>query len=209
MMLTWSPTSPFVRKVWACTIYAGVVGQVENRRMSTLDPALPGMNPLAKIPTMLLDDGQILIDSRTICEYLDSLHSRPRLFPDEPSARWRALSDQALADGISESAVLLYVEGTRPLSRQWRGQVEKQLGKITRTLGHFDKNVETLAERIDIGTMSIACAIGYAGLRIASYEVDWRFQYPRLEAWYNDFVRHEFMVRTLPVPPPNPIPADE
>jgi glutathione S-transferase len=209
MMLTWSPNSPFVRKVSACAIYAGVADRIENRPMATVDPALTPINPLAKIPALTLDDGRVLIDSRTICEYLDSLHGRPKLFPEDPDRRWRALTDQALADGVAEAAVLLFMEGSRPVSRQWQAQYDRQLAKITRTLARFDAESADFAGRVDIGTIAAGCALGYAGARIAGFGVDWRREWPRLASWFDAFSDHDFMARTAPAPPSQPVPAPE
>ena len=76
------------------------------------------VNPLNKIPTLVLDDGSALYDSRVICEYLDTLHDGPKLFPADARARFAALRRQALGDGLMETIVLRLGEQARPPGSQ-------------------------------------------------------------------------------------------
>ena len=107
MKLHWSPRSPFVRKVMLFAHETGLVDRLTCVRtvvaMKAPNAALLPDNPLNKIPTLVLDDGSPLYDSGVICEYLDTLHDRPKLFPTEGRARWIALRRQALANGFSIS----------------------------------------------------------------------------------------------------------
>ena len=110
MTLLWSSRSPFVRKVMVTAHETGVSGALQARRVVVAankpNPEVMAINPLNKIPTLLLADGSQLYDSRVICEFFDSLHTGPRLFPSEPSRRWRALRLQALGDGLMEVGIL-------------------------------------------------------------------------------------------------------
>jgi glutathione S-transferase len=100
MKLAYSPASPYVRKVTACAIKRGIDKQIERMKISTTDPELLKYNALSKVPTLITDDGAYLFDSPVICEYLDSIGSAPKLFPPPGPARWKALTQEALADGI-------------------------------------------------------------------------------------------------------------
>ena len=88
MKLHWSPRSPFVRKVMIAAHEAGVAARIDCVRSVAAStrphPELMRDNPLSKIPTLVCDDGVVLYDSRVICEYLDTLHDGPKLFPAEP-----------------------------------------------------------------------------------------------------------------------------
>src|SRR5215813_1681367 len=101
MKLRYSPASPYVRKCLALAHEAGLAGRIERVPTVTADPAsgLAKDNPLGKVPALVLEDGQAIFDSPVICEYLDSLHDGPKLFPPAGAARWTALRHQALADG--------------------------------------------------------------------------------------------------------------
>ena len=122
MKLHWSPRSPFVRKVMVFAHEAGLVDRLTCVRtvvaMKTPNAALLPDNPLSKIPTLVLDDGSPLYDSGVICEYLDTLHDRPKLFPAMGSARWTALRRQALGDGFLDVLLLWRHERERPQPSQ-------------------------------------------------------------------------------------------
>ena len=54
--------------------------------------AFEKLNPLNKVPTLVTDAGEVLIESRLICEYIDSLAGGPQLYPKDPAARREALN---------------------------------------------------------------------------------------------------------------------
>jgi glutathione S-transferase len=86
--------------------------------MTAPNAALLPDNPLSKIPTLVLDDGSALYDSAVICEYLDSLHDGPKLFPADAKARWTALRRHALGSGLLDLLVLWRDERGRPQPSQ-------------------------------------------------------------------------------------------
>ena len=94
MKLHWSPRSPFVRKVMIAAHETGLVDRLTCVRtvvaMTAPNATLLPDNPLSKIPTLVLDDGSTLYDSGVICEYLDTLHDGPKLFPADSKACWTA-----------------------------------------------------------------------------------------------------------------------
>src|SRR3546814_8402436 len=90
---------------------AGLVGRVElvgsvGACAAAPNPGVLSDNPLGNIPALILDDGTALFDSRVICEYLDGLHDRARLFPAAGPERLRQLRWQALADGLTDILLL-------------------------------------------------------------------------------------------------------
>ncbi len=106
--------SPFVRKVLVVAMETGLADRIEHVSSATTptapDMALTCFNPIGKLPTLLMDSGTALYDSRVICEYLDSLQDEIRLFPSDSADRWRVLRCQALADGVLDAAVLIRYE---------------------------------------------------------------------------------------------------
>ena len=103
MKLAYSAASPYVRKVVACAIARGIEDKIEIWKIGTTDPALLPVNPLSKVPTLVTDDGMSLYDSPVICEYIDSIGTAPKLFPAAGPARWKALCQEALGDGILDA----------------------------------------------------------------------------------------------------------
>ena len=172
MKLAYSPASPYVRKVNACAIARGIDSQIERWKVGTTDPALLEFNPLSKVPTLITDDGAMLYDSPVICEYLDSIGSAPKLFPPAGPARWRALCQEALGDGILDATQPRRREIALPQDDGRKGYIELQQGKVKRALGYLD-------------------------FRYANEP--WRPGHPRLEAWYAKVAKLPPLAETVPV----------
>ncbi len=184
MQLYSNPLSPFARKVRVSALELGLAGRIElvNVTQSPVNPhrELRAHNPLGKIPALITDSGETLYDSPVICEHLDALAGGNRLFPAPGAARWTALRRQALADGMTDAAVLVrYEQAVRPPALQWPDWIEGQFLKIRTALDTLEK--EDLDAAFDIGTISIACALGYLDLRFPDER--WRETRPRVDAW--------------------------
>jgi len=199
MKLYYSPASPYVRKVRALAIETGLMGEIEIAKV-TITPTGPDANlcadnPIGKIPTLVRDDGSALYDSRVICEYLDSLHRGARMFPENGEARWTAVRRQALADGILDAAVnTRYETFLRPEELRWTDWVDNQMAKIRRGLDMLE--TESMHDGVDIGTISVACALGYLDFRYP--DEGWRDPRPRLAAWFEKFAARASMSETRP-----------
>src|SRR5215471_17715603 len=146
MKLAFSPASPYVRKVTACAIARGINDKVERWKVGTTDPALLEFNPLSKVPTLITDDGTVLYDSPVICEYLDSIGSAPKLFPASGPARWKALTQEALGDGILDATQPRRRELTLPQDEGRKAYIELQRGKVTHALAVLEKEAGSLGE---------------------------------------------------------------
>jgi glutathione S-transferase len=182
-----SPASPFGRKVKIAALVLGLMDRLEIVAADTTDPAEPlrQQNPLGKIPTLVLEDGSTLFDSRVIAEYLDHLAGGGKLFP-AGEARFPQLRLQALADGIADAALLqVYETRFRPEGTRNEAWVANQAGKVTRALTALDA-VPPAAPTSQplIGEIALACALGYLDLR---FEGKWRAEYPQLVAWLDAF----------------------
>ena len=191
MKLHWSPRSPFVRKVMIVLNETGLVDRVECRRSVVAFAAAPNPevlrdNPLGKIPTLVLDDGTALFDSRVICEYLDTLHDGPRLFPFEGEARFRQLRRLALADGTTEILLLWRTERTRPrggwdvLLSSFEAKVRACFEALEREASGRDAN------EFGIGDIAVVCALGQMDLRFR--DAEWEGRFPALAAWNSELL---------------------
>jgi glutathione S-transferase len=199
MKLYYSPASPYVRKVRVLALETGLMENIELAAVSLTpigpDANLCGDNPIGKIPTLVRDDGSALYDSRVICEYLDAQHNGKRMFPDNGDARWNAVRRQALADGILDAAVgTRYETFLRPEAFRWPDWINAQLTKVRRSLDAVES--ETLGDIVDIGTISVACALGYLDFRYP--DEGWRDSRPKLAAWYQEFAKRPSMRETQP-----------
>lgn len=198
MRLLWSSRSPFVRKVMVAAHEVGVAGRIATERVVVAadkpNPGVMALNPLNKIPTLVLDDGAVLYDSRVIAEYLDTLHDGPKLFPADPAARWRALRRQALGDGLMEVIVLRLGEQYRPEARQSGSHLSSFRLKIESSLDRIEAEDTDPARPPDIGHIAIGCALAHLDFRFAADA--WRTGRPRLSAWYAAFAERPSMCAT-------------
>jgi len=200
MKLHWSPRSPFVRKVMIVAHELGLANRIDCVRtvVATARPHLPLMeeNPLSKIPTLVLDDGTVLYDSRVICEYLDGLHHGRRLVPQDFSERRTALRRQALGDGFLDFLLLLRNERERahPSDAHLAALTAKQqavLRALERETG------DLAASDFGIGHIAIGCALSYLDFRFG--DEDWRTNHPGIARWHESFRARPSVRATEPI----------
>ena len=201
MKLYHSTTSPFVRKVMVTAIELGLDGEIEKiaSQVSPTKRTAPVIadNPLGQVPTLIGRDGIPIHDSRVICEYLDALAGGGRIFPVTGPARWRALTEQSMADGMTSAALLVRYETTaRPAEFLWTDWRDGQNDKVAKTLDRLESTAADLAGRFDIGTIAIGCALGYLDFRFP--DLGWRGSHPRLAAWLDTFASRPSMAATAP-----------
>lgn len=202
MKLFYSPTSPFVRKVMVVAHEVGLADRLERLPSAASpvnrDQSILAHNPLAQVPTLLLDDGQSLADSRVICEYLDHVGGGS-LFPKN-AQRWRAITEQAVGDGLLGAALLARYEGTlRPEDKRWPAWRDGQIDKVRTSLAFIEERASSLGERVDIGTITFACALSYLDLRYP--DLAWRDGHPAARDWFARFDERPSMRATPLVAP--------
>ncbi|WP_442581631.1 glutathione S-transferase [Mesorhizobium sp. ASY16-5R] len=192
MKLYYSHRSPYVRLVMVAIHWTKLASRIElmNTVVSIYSP-LPGLmkdNPLTKIPTLVLDDGSTLYDSRVICEYLDGLHEGQRLFPSEGRDRMEALRRLALGHGLIDLLLIWLTERNRPGALQTEEFVSALRDKYSATVAAMDSEVPDLrAGPFTIGHAAIGTALSYSDFRFP--DVDWRSGNPDLAKWHGEFVR--------------------
>ncbi|MDF3822152.1 glutathione S-transferase [Leptospira sp. 96542] len=202
MKLLYATTSPFVRKVMVCAHLTGQADQIELLDSAAhpirRDPRIAAHNPLAKVPTLILDDGQSLYDSRVICEYLASRAGARQLFPASGAERWTALTRQALGDGLLDAALLARYELTaRPAEVQWPAWREALLTKVNACLVAIEAIAPELSvDQATIGEITIGCGLGYLDFRFP--ELDWRSLCPQAARWNEVFQWLPAMQATRP-----------
>ena len=187
MILRSSPASPFVRKARIAAGMLGLADKIDVRETDLNDPgdSIRVQNPLGKIPALILDDGTVYYDSRVILEVLDHLAGGGRIIPREPTARFAALRLQALCDGILDASVLLvYEERYRPADKKVQAWIDRQAGKVARSLAALEAAPPALDPTPNVGQIALACVLGYRDLRFGG---TWRNDYPRLLAWHDKF----------------------
>lgn len=188
MKLYYSTTSPYVRKCLIAAHELGLMDRIQIAPVVTMptqhNAELMQRNPLCKLPTLILENGTALYDSRVISEYLNSL-AGGSLIP-EGDARWDTLVRQALADGLLDAALLMRYEVVlRPKEFQWASWRQTQEDKVRSALRELESTAATWVNRLDLGTIAAASALSYLDLRFA--ELDWRADAPALKSWFATF----------------------
>ncbi|MET0527984.1 MAG: glutathione S-transferase [Microvirga sp.] len=199
MKVYFSPASPFVRKVLVAAHELGLSDRIERLACAAhpinRDMDIVAHNPLGQVPTFFTDDGRVLYDSRVICEYLDSL-GQGRLL-GSGDVRWQALTEQSLADGLLDAALLArYETAVRPEALRWDAWTRSQLDKVNSALDHLEKSVAQFGDRVDIGTITTACGLGYLDFRFP--DLGWRTSRPQLARWFTEFEKRPAMKATSP-----------
>jgi glutathione S-transferase len=197
MKLYTNPASPFARK---CLVIAHELGiKLEEINVDArTDEGLRAVNPLKKIPALVLDDGSALFDSPVICEYLNHTGGG-KFFPGmnifgHTSGRWKALGLQALGDGIMDAAVACRYESIQPEERRNPDHVARYMATIRGGIDALEH--VTFAEAPTIGEVTVGCALGYLDFRYG--DLGWRDSHPGLAAWYAKFSQYPSMKATDP-----------
>lgn len=201
MLLFYTPTSPFARKVRAVVRERGLSRYVNEMVVAPYDddPALLQVNPLGRVPTVVLNNGQVLLDSALICTYLDSHEAAnnrvPRLLPKKGLEHWRIASHVAIADTIMELALSGAMEKKRPPEQQSPAILTRAFQKIERALGALERYV-TSTGGWNMAHVATACALDYLEFRFADYL--WRATYPELAAWLDGARQRPALIETAP-----------
>lgn len=198
MTLYWSPRSPFVRRVMVTAHELGIADRIRRTdaavAMTGCNADVMRVNPLNKIPTLVLEDGSVLSESTLICEYLAA--GSP-LVPDERAARLRALRWHGIGHGLTDLLVLWRNERLRPAAQQAAPILDAWAAKLAATLSVLDAEAPILGESpVSLGHVAIGCALGYLDFRFK--ELDWRAQAPALARWFATFDQRTSMRETLP-----------
>ncbi len=202
MKLYYSPASPYARKVRVTAIETKLDKKLDMVNV-VLSPTAPNAdvdkhNPVGKIPVLSVK-GMDLFDSPVICEYLDSQHKGRKLLPRKGRARWVALRLQAMADGLLDAALLARYESfLRPEDLRWKDWTDGQVKKIDGVLDQLEAEAKSLKGRLTIGTISVACALGYLDFRFGHH--DWRASRPKLARWFAQTSKLPSIKATVPPP---------
>ena len=205
MKLMYAATSPFVRRVHAVAIELDLADRLELEPVQLLPlrenaAYREQINPLRKIPALVLDDGgTVLVDSAVICMYLDDLAGGGRLIPAAGADRWRVLSQQAIAQGMSDAIVLVrYETWLRPEPLRWPQWTADQLDRFWGGLAWFEREAERAltTARVDVSQLALACCLGHADFRFP--ELQWAARAPRVAHWYRQVVQRPSLARTDP-----------
>ena len=203
MKLTFSPASPFARKVRIAAIETGLIDKIEFTP-ATVAPGQANeeyskITPLKKLPVLILDNGDVILDSYVIVEYLDELAGGGNLISKSGPERWRVESDHSLLQGMLDSMLLCRYEGmVRPEPLRWKAWSDDHWNRAWTGMARFENKPDVLSGPFNIAQIGLVCVLGYADFRFA--DCGWRKAYPKLEAFYQKMMERPSV--KISVPPP-------
>jgi glutathione S-transferase len=188
--------SPYARKVRIAAIETGQADLIDWTMMTREERAaqMPAINPLGKVPAVVLEDGSALYDSPVIVEWVDSLHSGPKLIPQSGPERLKVLTLAALGDGLGEAIIAVSLETAKPEPSQ--AIIDRQGGKAKSGLAALNTECGSFNDPPKIGEIAVACAMGYMELR--GVLAGWRDDCPALAAWYDAINQRPSLAATAP-----------
>ncbi len=201
MKLIGSLASPYVRKVRVVMAEKKLEYALILDNVWSPDSTIQQSNPLGKIPCLLMEDGGAMFDSRVIVEYLDTLTPVGKLIPPNGRERAEVKSWEALADGISDAAILIRLEKTtRPENLQSASWIDRQMGKVRAGLksmsGGLGESAYCSGNHLTLADISVTCTLGWLLFRFP--EIDWRGDYPNLAKLYDKVSERQSFKDTMP-----------
>jgi glutathione S-transferase len=201
MKLSFSPSSPFARKVRIAAIELGLVDKIEFVP-ATVVPGQPNdeyskITPVKKLPVLILDNGDVILDSYVIAEYLDELAGGGKLIPASGPLRWRVKSDHSLLQAMLDSMLLCRYEAmVRPKGLQWQAWSDDQWNRAWQGMARFENHSDILERPLDIAQIALVCVLGYADFRFA--DCGWRQAYPKLDAFHQTMLQRPSVKISVP-----------
>ena len=204
MKLIGATASPYVRKVRVVMAEKRLEFEFATTNVWAGDTDITDVNPLGKVPCLLLEDGTPMIDSRVIVEYLDSLSSTGSMLPEAGRARAEVKTWEALADGALDAAILARLEATwggRTDEQRSQAWIDRQLGKVTLALRAMserlgNRNSYCSGDQLNLSDVAVGCALGWFDFRFP--RIDWRAAHPNLARLYGRLIERPSFSSTMP-----------
>ncbi len=193
MKLLYTKRSPYARKVRVGLIEKNITVDFVDENLQDKSKLLKDVNPLGKVPTLILDDGQAIYDSHVICVYLDILKPSPRLIPAEGNAQIEVLKWEAFADDLMTTAINAYMENIRHPKDSHADFVKSQENNIRQSYHFIEARLDQLKE-FNLAPIAVASAIGYVHFRLPHLKVT-----GKLASWFETINQRPSMAQTIPV----------
>lgn len=201
MRLHTAGATPFGRTVEIVAHELGLNEDMEVVRI-TVKPTDPNrgfqaLNPLRRVPTLELEDGEVIVDSAVIVAYLAARVGDTALFADNSADRWRVASRYAIARGATECAVSArYEVAVRPQDKRWPAWSDDMTDKIDAALTLFEATPPAPAGRLTIDDIALGALLGYLDFRFAN--LGWRGRFPGLVAFMEPLEARDSFRATVP-----------
>ena len=189
MQLVGMLDSPYVRRVAISLRLLGL--PFEHRSVSVFSTfeQFQAINPVVKAPTLVCDDGTLLMDSSLIIDYAETIAGRS-LMPSGSAARQHALRVLGLALAACEKTVqIVYERKLRPLEKQhapWVDRVRNQLAAAYAGLETEIRKLPAVADEASMGQAALTGAVAWSFTQLVTPDVTAPADYPSLAAFAAD-----------------------
>jgi len=204
MKLFFSPASPYTRKVCIVLAEKKIDCDIEPADVNPVENAVNPHNPLGKLPTLVLDDGTALYDSRVIVEFLDGKSPISKLIPEDLRDRVAVRRWEALADGVTDAGLLVRYESLRDKKERSKGWSDKQVARMHRGMkqiaGDLEGRTWCHGDRYSLADIAMGCCVGWLDFRKPG-DVDWLAEYPAAAKHYEKLMERPAFADTVPAVP--------
>jgi glutathione S-transferase len=202
MKLIGALTSPYVRKVRVVMAEKKLEYQLVLEDVWASDEILK-LNPLGKVPCLVMEGGEAVFDSRVIVEYLETLSPVGKLIPPSGRERVEVRTWEAMADGILDAAILARLENTwkgRSDAQRCQAWVDRQLSRVDATLSTMSRGLAAkpwcAGSHFSLADVAVGCALGYLDFRFP--QIDWRTPHRNLAQLYDKLSARPSFQETKP-----------
>ncbi len=201
MKLLGTATSPFVRKVRVFAAEKEIDLPFVLDRPSGPGSLLAKLNPLGKMPVLVLDEGEAVCDSVVIVECLEGMKREPQLIPSDFRGRIAVRRWEALADGISEAAINVSHEyGPMNDAEKRATWIPRQESKIERGLALIERSIEGSewlhGAHFSLADIAAGFAIDYVDRVLPAFDRKKRF--PGLSSYFERLMSRPSFRNTEP-----------
>jgi len=200
MKLIGSLASPYTRKVRIVLAEKKIDFEFEIDNPWKADAKAAKLNPLGKVPVLLLDDGRTLFDSRVIVGFLDNASPISRLVPAENRERVEAQRWEALADGVLDAGVLARLENQREAKLRNAPWTERQTGKVAAGLAAMDAELGDkpwcVGNGYTLADIALGVCLGWTEFRYP--KMDWKKDHANLARAFAKLSERQSFADTVP-----------
>lgn len=203
MKLIGSHSSPYVRKVRVVMAEKKLDYDFVLEDVWAPTTGIGQFNPLGKVPCLIMENGDVITDSRVIVEYFDTLSPVGKLIPSLGRERAEVKAWESLADGLLDAAIAARLEATwagRRDVQRCQAWIDRQLVKVDAALQAMSKGLGDkpfyVGTHLGLADIAVGVALGYLDFRFA--QINWREAHPNLHKLQDKLMQRPSFADTQP-----------
>lgn len=205
MRLLYTVGSPYARIVRVALLETGLDARVTGQelpraRLYSAESDVLSLSPIGRVPTLQLDDGTILTESKLILDYIEAQAPGHGLQPRDGSDGWRALAEAGQAWGLLEGLVTWLRALQLPEPQRPTSVIARETVRVNRGVDALDAAIASGAYGgpINAGQIVLGVALGFAEARLPAWK--WREGHADLAGWYDAIAQRPAFRATVPPP---------